>query len=128
MVMQYTNSAFYKDEYLQGRSEVIPTSEFPYWSMQASAEIRKRTFESVDQLESIPDVVQICCCEVAEKLYRYDAAKGDNGMVLQSYGNDGDTGTYKTDDLTDAAVESAVSEIIGRWLLNTGLMYCGVDK
>lgn len=127
MVIQYTDKEFYKNKYLQGRSEAIPASEFQYWSMQASSEIRKRTFGILDQLESIPDVVQICCCEVAEKLYSYEMAKGDNGMVLQSYGNDGDTGTYKTEDFTDVAVNSAISEIIERWLLNTGLMYCGVN-
>ena len=78
-------------------------------------------------MEIIPEDVQMCCCEVAEKLYLYDAAKDNNGMILQSYGNDGDTGTYKTDDLTAEAIENAVSEIIERWLIHTGLMYCGVD-
>lgn len=126
MIKQYTDKAFYSEKYLQGRSEVIPSSEFPYWSMQASAEIRERTFGTVDQLETVPDDVQICCCEVAEKLYLYDAAKDNNGMILQSYGNDGDTGTYKTDDYSQEKVAAAVDGIIQRWLLHTGLLYCGV--
>lgn len=123
---QYVDGVFYEEEYLLGRSEVIPASEFSYWSMQASSEIRERTFGNVDRMDSIPDDVRMCCCEVAEKLYRYESAKGDNGMVLQSYGNDGDTGTYKTDDYSQEKVAAAVDDIIQRWLLHTGLLYCGV--
>lgn len=123
---QYADFGFYSDKYLCGRSEVIPDAEFPYWSMQASSKIREKTFGNVDQMDSIPDDVQMCCCDVAEKLYRWESAKGENGMVLQSYGNDGDTGTYKTDDYSQEAINKSVDDIIRRWLLNTGLMYCGV--
>ena len=126
MMLQYTDSKFYSESYLQGRSEVIPSSEFSYWCTQASSEIREKTYGNVDVLETIPDDVQMCCCEVAEKLYRYENAKGDNGMILQSYGNDGDTGTYKTDDYSEEKVKAAVNDIIRRWLMHTGLLYCGV--
>lgn len=125
-MLQYSDSAFYKDEYLCGRSEVIPSSEFAYWSMQATSKIREKTFGNIDQMDDIPDEVQMCCCEVAEKIYRYEAAKGENGMVLQSYGNDGDTGTYKTDDYSQEKIDKSIDSIIRRWLLHTGLMYCGV--
>lgn len=125
-MLQYTDSIFYSESYLQGRSEVIPSSEFSYWCTQASSEIREKTYGNVDVLETIPDDVQMCCCEVAEKLYRYENAKGDNGMILQSYGNDGDTGTYKTDDYSEEKVKAAVNDIIRRWLMHTGLLYCGV--
>ena len=47
-------------------------------------------------------------------------------MILQSYGNDGDTGTYKTDDYSEEKVKAAVNDIIRRWLMHTGLLYCGV--
>lgn len=123
---QYADTCFYNDKYLCGRSEVIPASEFSYWSMQASSEIRKRTFGNVDQMESIPDDVQMCCCEVAERLYRQESARGDNGMILQSYGNDGETGTFKTDEFSREAIDKSIDNIIRRWLLHTGLMYCGV--
>ena len=126
MALQYTDNKFYVESYLQGRAEVIPSSEFSYWSMQASSEIREKTYGNVDALETIPDDVQMCCCEVAEKLYLYESAKGDNGMILQSYGNDGDTGTYKTEDYSQEKVAMAVDDIIQRWLLHTGLLYCGV--
>lgn len=123
---QYADFGFYSDKYLCGRSEVIPDTEFSYWSMQASSKIREKTFGNVDQMDSIPDDVQMCCCDVAEKLYRWESAKGKNGMVMQSYGNDGDTGTYKTDDYSQEAIDKSIDDIIRRWLLHTGLMYCGV--
>lgn len=122
----YADKEFYKNNYLMGRSEVIPDSELTYWFMQATSEIRSCTFEQIDTLATIPENVQMCCCEVAEKLYFYDNAKSENGMVLQSYGNDGETATFKTDDFTTEAVKRTVSEIIEKWLLDTGLMYCGV--
>ena len=59
-------------------------------------------------------------------MYSAEAAKEDNGMVLQSYGNDGETGTYKVDDVSEDAVNRRATEIIRKWLLYTGLMYCGV--
>ncbi len=123
---QYADVQFYQEEYLQGRPGAVPDKEFPYWSMLATTEIRNQTFDRVDKLSEIPDEVQMCCCEVAEKLYQREQAKSDNGMILQSYGNDGETAAFKTDDLTESAIHQAVDGIIRRWLSNTGLMYRGV--
>lgn len=80
----------------------------------------------MDQMESIPDDVQMCCCEVAERLYRQESARGNNGMILQSYGNDGETGTFKTDEFSADALKSGVSDVVNKWLADTGLLYCGV--
>ena len=77
-------------------------------------------------MEEIPEAVRMCCCEIAEKLYSVESVKDENGMVLQSYGNDGETGTYKTDDLSESGVQRSIVKIIRKWLVNTDLMYCGV--
>lgn len=122
----YTDTDFYKNQYLLGRAQKIPDADFPYWAMLASGEIRQRTFQRVEALEVIPEEVGMCCCELAEKLYSVDAAKDENGMILQSYGNDGETGTYKTDDLSESGVQYSIVKIIRNWLVNTDLMYCGV--
>lgn len=123
---QYADVAFYQKNYLQGRSQTVPDQEFSYWAMLATTKIKNLTFGRVDELSEIPEDVQMCCCEVAEKLYQGEQAKSDNGMILQSYGNDGETATFKADDLTESAVSMAVEGIIHRWLSGTGLMYCGV--
>lgn len=122
----YADIEFYKDSYLLGRTPKIPDAEFPYWAMLASGEIRQRTFGRVDALEDIPEEIRMCCCEVAEKLYLMESAKGENGMVLQSFSNDGESGTFKTDDMSEAGIRRGVSRCIRRWLIHTGLMYCGV--
>lgn len=124
----YTDTDFYKNQYLLGRAQKIPDADFPYWAMLASGEIRQRTFQRVEALEVIPEEVGMCCCELAEKLYSVDAARDENGMILQSYGNDGETGTYKTDELSEAGIRRSVAGIVRKWLVNTGLMYCGVRR
>lgn len=107
-------------------SKLKNDDSFNYWMIQATSAIRNLTFGRVDQMESIPEEVQMCCCEVAEKLYIQEAAKEENGMILQSYGNDGETGTFKVDELSEEAVQKSILEIVRKWLARTGLMYCGV--
>ena len=123
----YTDIEFYKNQYLLGRAPKIPDADFSYWAMLASGEIRQRTFSRVDDMEDIPKEAGKCCCEVAERLYSAESVKDENGMILQSYGNDGETGTYKTDDLSESGVRRCVTRIIRKWLGNTGLTYCGVE-
>ena len=121
----YADVQFYNQEYLLGRNSKIPDGEFAYWSMQASGEIRRYTFGRVDAMENVPDQVKLCCCEIAETLYAAEAARDSNGMLLQSYGNDGETGTFQVDDFTAFGVQKNVSRITRKWLAGTGLMYCG---
>lgn len=123
----YADTEFYKNQFLLGRASKIPDAEFPYWVMLASGEIRQRTFNQVDSLDKIPDEVGMCCCELAEKMYSVESVKDENGMILKSYGNDGETGTYKTDDLSESGVRRSITRIVRKWLGNTDLMYCGVE-
>lgn len=123
----YTDYTFYAESYLLGRDPKIPEKEFQYWEMHASSLIRRSTFENIDDLETIPDEVQMCCCEIAEKLYIADTAKEENGMILRSYSNDGDSGTYASSELSEDSVRRSTALIIRKWLSGTGLMYCGVN-
>ncbi len=126
-MISYADLEFYKNSYLMGRDSKIPDKEFPYWAVLASGEIRQRTFKRVDNMTDIPEEVKMCCCEAAEKLYLAEAAKDENGMVLQSFSNDGESGTYKTDDMSETGIRRGISGIIRKWLIHTGLMYCGVE-
>lgn len=123
----YADKNFYLDQYLSGKGPTIPIDEIEYWLAQASRKINRRAFGKTDVLQEVPDEVKMCCCAVAEKLYQFESAKSENGMVLQSYGNDGETATYKTTDMSESAISSKVLEIIEEWLMPTGLLYCGVD-
>ncbi len=121
----YADLDFYHSGYLLGREPSISDEAFPYWAMLATSEIRQRTFNRVDDMEEIPETVQMCCCEIAEKLYSVESVKDENGMILQSYGNDGETGTYKTEELSEKQIRKSIGQIVSRWLANTGLLYCG---
>ena len=68
----------------------------------------------------------MCCCEVANKLYQHESTKDESGKILQSYSNDGESGTYLVSELTESALEKEIYKIIYRHLSLTGLMYAGV--
>ena len=122
----YVEYEFYANDYLNGKQNVIEEKDFSYWAFMASAEIARYTFNRIDKAEAIPDGVKFCCCELAEKLYAFENAKDDSGRMLQSYGNDGETGTYRADDMTENAVNKSIHKILRKWLGNTDLLYCGV--
>ena len=124
---EYADVQYYDEDYLCGRDPLIPEKAFRYWTKLASAELHARTFGRIDMLDECPDVVKMCCCEVAEKLYLRERAKDDNGLVLQSYSNDGDSGTYKVDELSAESIRSSIDDIVDKWLGSTGLTYLGVD-
>lgn len=121
----YADLDFYHSGYLLGRAPSISDEAFLYWVMLATSEIRQRTFNRVDDMEEIPEEVQMCCCEIAEKLYSVESVKDENGLIMQSYGNDGETGTYKTEDLSEKQIRKSIGQIVSRWLASTGLLYCG---
>lgn len=124
----YADYQSYEKTYLLGRKAKIQSSEFAYWSFQASSVIRQNTFSRIDSMDKIPEEVVMCCCEIAERLYQAEAVRSEEGKILQSYGNDGETGTYKVDEFSENAIKRSVSSITRKWLASTGLMYCGVTK
>lgn len=121
----YADISFYTNKYRKNVDGRIADSDFPYYALKATKEIRARTFGNIDECAMIPEEVQMCCCEVAEKLHDLDRAKDENGMVLQSYSNDGDSGTFQASDMTSEGVSRAIDRIVRSWLLDTGLMFCG---
>lgn len=128
MIIAYADEAYYIAVYRAGMEPPISGSSFNFYARTATKEIRARTFGNIDESADIPDEVKMCCCEMAEKLHTVESAKDGNGLVLQSYSNDGESGSYLASDLTDAGVSAALDGIARGWLLDTGLMYCGVRR
>lgn len=124
-MLEYADKSFYLNEYRCGIDDGIAGDRFPYYSRRATKEIRARTFGNIDESAELPDEVKMCCCEVAEKLYDLDRAKGENGLILQVYSNDGESGTFLTMDMTTDGLSGAIDLIVRSWLLSTGLMFCG---
>lgn len=121
----YADISFYTNEYRRNRDGGIAGSDFAYYALKATKEIRARTFGNIKENGQIPDEVQLCCCEIAEKLHDLDRAKGEHGMVLQNYSNDGDSGTFLASEMTTDGIATAIDQIVRSWLLETGLMFCG---
>ena len=72
-----------------------------------------------------------CTCELAELLYQADKSAqqaAEQGGVLQSYSNDGESETFDVSQstFTEEGKAKKTREIVYRYLGNTGLLYAGV--
>ena len=116
-----TNYSFYNDKYLSGKEAVIDAASFPYWERKASNIVRNMTFGNIDEAGAVPEVVQMCVCEVAELLAKQEksAARGVTSEKVGDY-----SVSYAMQ--TKAEQVQEVVSVVRNWLLDTGLMYCGV--
>ena len=128
----YTSYNYYESGYLMGRDSRLSEDEFPFWEKQAERVLNQYTFSRlVSNFGLITDEVKDCACELAELLYQADKSTqqaAEQGGVLQSYSNDGESGTF---DLSKSIFpaegnQQKVKELIYRYLGNTGLLYQGV--
>ena len=79
----------------------------------------------------ITDEVKDCTCELAELLYQADRVSqqaSEQGGILTSFSNDGESGTFdlSQSNFTEEGKARKTKEIIYRYLGNTGLLYQGV--
>ncbi|MFR7387546.1 MAG: hypothetical protein ACLUTU_00700 [Blautia faecis] len=81
-----------------GRDPKLSEDEFPLWEKQAERVLNQYTFSRLaSNFGLITDDVKDCACELAELLYRADKSTqqaAEQGGVLQSYSNDGESGTF----------------------------------
>lgn len=115
-----TNYKYYTEKYLSGRESVLPESSFAFWERKASQLIRKQTFGNIDESTEIPEKVQLCVCEVAERLYQQE----QEDTVISSEKVGDYSVTYRNQSREEK--QKVISGIVREWLLDTGLMYCGV--
>lgn len=128
----YASHEYYVSEYLLGRENAIPGDIFQYWEKQAEKILNQYTFSRlVAKCELITDAVKDCTCELAELLYEADRVSrqaSEQGGFLQSYSNDGESGTFDLSQsvYTEDGKKKKIREIIYRNLGHTGLLYAGV--
>ena len=128
----YVDYHYYASGYLLGRSPAVPETEFPYWEKKAEQALNQRTFSRlVADCNLITDQVRDCVCELTELLYQADKSAqkaAEQGGVLQSYSNDGESGTFDLSQstFTEEGKQKKTREIIYRYLGHTGLLYQGV--
>ena len=128
----YASYNYYESGYLMGRDPKLSEDEFPLWEKQAERVLNQYTFSRlVSNFGLITDEVKDCTCELAELLYQADKSAQQaaaQGGVLQSYSNDGESGTFDLSQstFTEEGKQKKIREIIYRYLGNTGLLYSGV--
>lgn len=80
---------------------------------------------TVTIMEDVPEEAKLCCCELAEVIYRQEKTeKNASGKTSEKIG------TYSasygsSQELTEAAIRKQ-NQIVKKWLENTGLCYQGV--
>lgn len=129
----YADYDYYLSVYLLGRSPAVPGTEFPYWEREASRVIDLYTFGRLQRdPELVTEAVRDCACAVAEVLYRADvmdqqAFQAGAAGPLQSYSNDGESGTYALGEskYTESGKQAAVKKLVGQYLGSTDLLYSG---
>jgi hypothetical protein len=119
----FTTYAFYTDNYLSGHEAVLQSASFDFYAMKATQQIKKYTFNNVDEDVIIIDEVQKCCCELAEFIYTDENKEHD--PIIESE----KVGSYSVSYVSGQAVEdirkSKIKDIIYSWLADTGLLYGG---
>lgn len=120
-MVSYATYEFYSSKYLLGRQAVIDTAYFPFYAQKATQMIKLHTFNRIRD-DNIPDEVKMCCCELAEMIYKHE--KEDNGNIISE----------KVGEYSIAFVDKEKEETIFRgkcvsiiynWLGMTGLLYRG---
>ncbi|HWT27620.1 MAG TPA: hypothetical protein VN131_06745 [Mobilitalea sp.] len=114
----YADSAYYSNTY---KGAVIDTASFDLYARKATLEIKKYTFNRVDDTE-IPEEVKTCCCELAETIYKSDPLN-HNGISSEKVGEY--SVSYESQAEIDAKLEGDTRTIIYNWLAMTGLLYRG---
>lgn len=122
--MIYADEVFYIEKYLLGRKPVT-TAGFSFYARQASQIIDQHTFGRLADAEEVPEVVQMCCCELAEAEFQREAQKKAAGGKT-SEKNGTYSVTFGTAQETASAAANEQRSIIMKWLGNTGLCYRGV--
>lgn len=128
----YVPYSYYVSEYLMGRKPKIPEEDFQFWEKQAERVLNQYTFSRlVSDFGLVTDDVKECTCELVELLYQADKSTqqaAEQGGVLQSYSNDGESGTFDLSQsiFTEEGKARKTKEIIHRYLGDTGLLYQGV--
>ena len=122
--MNYADENFYTESYLCGKEAVINTA-FDFYARKATAHIKQFTGNNIDE-NNIPECVRMCCCELAETLFRYEKLLNGNttGMTSQHIGDL--SVNYESSENLRKSQSDEIRQIIYRWISGTGLLYRGV--
>ncbi len=113
------------EEYLSGREAVI-SAAFSFYARRASQIIKQYTFNNIDE-NNIPEEVKMCCCAIAELMYRDELTESKNGGV-SSESVQGWSKSYESTDSRKTALRNAQRDCVYKWLSGTGLLCSRVKR
>ena len=116
---------FYKKEYLCGKNAVIDTASFDFYARKATQKIKVYTFDNIDE-NNIPECVKLCCCEVAELLYKDENSTNIKGLSSERVGDV--SVSYESADSQRQVLSKNIKSVIYSWLADSGLLYRGVSR
>lgn len=115
----YADFAYYQDTY---KGAVLDAASFDLYARKATRIIKQYTFGRVKD-DGIPEVVKMCCCELAEAEYKHEKS-GDNGNIASEKVGDYSV-SYISKETQEQQHNSKVYKILALWLADTGLLYRG---
>ena len=74
----YADEPYYKDCYLLGRKPAI-ISGFAFYARSASRIMDQYTFNRLEGIQGIPEAARMCCCELAEAIFRQEKQEKESG-------------------------------------------------
>lgn len=119
----FADYTYYRNDYLCNTAPTLDESSFMYFMRKAQQSIKRYTHGNINENTAVPDCVKLCCCELAEFLYKSEKSRPNPGVASETTGDV--SVSYKTDDY-DSAVEKGAKRIIYNYLADTGLLYGGV--
>jgi hypothetical protein len=121
-MVSYTTLDYYTNKYLQGRTAVISTADFPLYALKATQRIRQYTGNNVDETAALSNELQMCCCDVAEAIYKADQ-EDTKGVASEKVGEY--SVSYVNPEAKEKLLSSSIRSAIYNWLEMTGLLYRG---
>lgn len=118
----YADYIFYTEEYLHGREAVIEAASFDFFAFKATYVIKQYTLDNIP--DNIPECVKMCCCEVAELLYRYDDDSSSYGISSESVGDI--SRSYENTSEYINNLNRNIKNCISMYLGGAGFLYRGV--
>ena len=125
-MISYTTHNYYTCKYLMGRQAVIDTAVFPFYAQKATQVIKQYTFDNIDETKPFKDEIQMCCCEVAERLYETEEQNKSKPVGVTSEKVGEYSVSYESSKASEDISNKRIRNIIYSWLSNTGYLYKGV--
>lgn len=118
--MGYIDYKYYTNTY---KGSSIPETAFDRIALIAQSKVDHLTFNRINKKACYMEKVKMCCCELAEYLYKQDNKDHEDDVQSDKKGEW--STTYISAKEAEALKQSKIKEIIYSWLAVTGLLYRG---